>query len=519
MFNGFLLSADGKTNSIAYDGSGSTASKLNGGMRVKGLNRERIISPDVPITDDPADPLSWITQEFADSEAKTARDKRAALRAEGKGEDAINHEISNYCAAAGHPFTSGKAPRNYALIAFADNLHGDMLECQLQVESTYDFALEHGVGDAFLKHLDDSGSYGLRKVATHYRNLANGEESSNRMAGEDGIDWFELQPVIRQTLKTANEVHGSPTWFARMSLIARVHVHRCMTSMYSRHTMPIEFVDHLINIGNDFQRLIFRSDQHATFNTAHLSKTNPYLLKKFLDIIKINDRYVYGLGVLVCCQGFERLNAWLKLNFRMLTHGRENSHEDLLRTRFLMQIAGETGQWPCPFIYKEDRRMRFADEAFDDSAGWTSAKVKPAAKRAKKPKAIGPCRPKCPCCVTEVTAVIQCKQEAADPPHFACYRFYGLICADCKELAAFCRHMFRDAEPWGDVKTYLDSEHAQAELAAARGRVDLAMERQEEGAVQPAAHMPNDDSDDEISDDDDDDSRRASALGIDLDFD
>ena len=84
-------------------------------------------------------------------------------------------------------------------------------------------------------------------------------------------------------------------WVA-LGILARTHMHRCMSSMYSRHTMPIEFVDQLIAMGNDVQRLLFHTCQHATFTTAYWTKVNPQMMKRLLDAIKISEEKCFGLG-------------------------------------------------------------------------------------------------------------------------------------------------------------------------------------------------------------------------------
>ena len=60
---GYLIHFDGKSHSIVYYGGGGAASSLrNGGMRLKGLSKSTILSPDVPVTENPSDLLSWRTK-------------------------------------------------------------------------------------------------------------------------------------------------------------------------------------------------------------------------------------------------------------------------------------------------------------------------------------------------------------------------------------------------------------------------------------------------------------------------
>ena len=62
--------------------------------------------------------------------------------------------------------------------------------------------------------------------------------------GDDVLDWFGLFPRL---LDLVLELAG----YAALGMMARIHMHRCMSSMYSRHTMPKAFIDFLIAMGND----------------------------------------------------------------------------------------------------------------------------------------------------------------------------------------------------------------------------------------------------------------------------
>lgn len=473
---GHLLRADGKSQSGAFDHSFSLASKDEGGQRVKGLRKDRILTPDVPITDNPDDPLSWMTYEYCCAQASKVADFIKTLPA-ALDVDARHKRIAQFCKGTRNMFSAGLPPYRYAMVGFMDNLHCDMLEGEVQCKAYDEFCDQHDGASAFHTLLCASGSYGLKKKGTALINQHSGETDERltkcRLMGDDVLDWFELFPrLLDLVLELAGDDEGSR--YAALGMMARIHMHRCMSSMYSRHTMPTVFIDFLIAMGNDVQRLLFHTVQHATFTTAYWTKVNPSLLKKVIESIKITEHLCFGLGALASCQGFERLHAWLKLMFRLLTHGREGSHASYLLSRFMFQICGEQGDFDVPSNYSPDRRHRFADEDGLDIVTGEKSTSKHNKSASLKPS-VGPQQQsQCSCCTRSCNEVVALAAHPDDPPHFKCYRFStGPICQQCTMLANFIRQACSHGKtPTGEFGGYLSRAESRVALARANGRIE-----------------------------------------------
>ena len=114
---------------------------------------------------------------------------------------------------------------------------------------------------------------------------------------------------------------------------------------------------------------------HATYNTAFMFHTNLYLLKKMMDAgqITLNDvdgvKFCFMLAALCGEQGGERLHAYLKPMWRVLTNDRAGCHRAYMRARLLMQIAREQGPFNVPCDYKKGTctRFYFEDATSDES--------------------------------------------------------------------------------------------------------------------------------------------------------
>ena len=478
---GHLLHADGKSQSGAFDRSFAAAAMENGCLRVHGLSRDNAVRPDVPITDNSEDVFHWMTAESCASQAQAVRDHNATLP-RSLSESARHASVRQFCLDNGNMFSRGEVPFRYALVGFMDNLHSDMLEGELSVKQEDDFCDEHAGADEYHALLINSGSYGLKKKGTALRNAHNGETEGikSRMMGDDVIDHWQLFADICDLMLRLAADNEHSQWTA-LGILARMHMHRCMSSMYSRHTMPVEFIDLLVAMGNDVQRLLFHTVQHATFTTAYWTKVNPQLLKRLRADIQISADKCWGLGSLASCQGFERLHAWLKLMFRLITHGRHGSHHDYLQDRFIFQIAGENGDFDCPSQYRPDRRHRFADEN-----GW-SASNSTHHKRGPTDSSTGD--KQCATCNRKCDSVASLSAHALDPPHFKCYRFSeGEICVVCTRLANFIREACAHGkQPTGDYGAYIATEENRAQQARSHGRVEASFERELRAATEAPA--------------------------------
>ena len=241
---GHLLRADGKSQSGAFDRTFALASKDEGGQRVKGLRKDDILTPDVDITDDPADQLSWMTYEWCCEQAKKVADYAKTIPATVDLKKR-KEKIAKFCKDTRNMFSEGLPPYRYAMVGFMDNLHCDMLEGEVQVKSADDFCDQHDGLGRFHTLLTTSGSYGLVKKGTALMNQHSGETDSmlikSRLMGDDVLDWFDLfAKLVDLLLEIAGDDEGSR--YSALGLLARIHMHRCMSSMYSRHTMPVELL-------------------------------------------------------------------------------------------------------------------------------------------------------------------------------------------------------------------------------------------------------------------------------------
>lgn len=88
--------------------------KKNDCLRVAGLAKDNTIRPDVPITENPDDPLHWMTQEWCEEQAKAARDYAESLPGD-LNETAKHEKVLKYCRGNRNMYSEGKPPYRYAV--------------------------------------------------------------------------------------------------------------------------------------------------------------------------------------------------------------------------------------------------------------------------------------------------------------------------------------------------------------------------------------------------------------------
>ena len=328
-----------------------------------------------------------------------------------------------------------------------------------------------------------------------------GESNVYRLGGEDGIKWLSMRHAVCAALKAPTET--ASVKMRRLGILARMHIHRCMSAIYSRHSAPADYIDYLLAMSNDMRRLLSALNMHATYNTTFIFHTNLYLLKKMRDAGQIGLDPVDGvpfcflLAALCGEQGGERLHAYLKSMWRVLTNGREGCHRSYMRARLLMQIAGEQGPFDVPLDYKKGTRTRFY---FDDITSDESY--------VRDPRKEGKPRPgKCSCCPVDLAAGSGMTiAKATRPKHYIAYGFLGPLCADCFELAEFIYTCTAESKPAGWVRTTLAEEDANRVRDAQQSRVDVNAQRRQTIGKRMALHDDIDtecsSSDDESDDDD-----------------
>ena len=316
--------ADEKTPSECFVRDPSAASKAMGGLRVKGLGRGNVLMPEVPITLGSTDDLSWMTWEWIEKMVAARNEKFAELQAHVPkyAESTLHTKINEFCVDEGHPFTSGELPFKFAEVGFADPLHIDTIEGKVQVDSGDDickqFDVQHEFHDGLCGAHAKKG-FGLSGVGHALKAKEKGEKEGAkfRLAGDDRLDWGEqAYSLLRQAWASVVCADGR-FWFESMALLARIHIHRAMSSLYSRHKMRIEWVGALISMGNDMQRLLYHSGGKAALTAAYITKVNPYLPKLLMEDLRLDDEWVLGLGALAGWQGTERLHAFLKMFFSL----------------------------------------------------------------------------------------------------------------------------------------------------------------------------------------------------------
>ena len=487
----FLVHFDGKTQSICWDSVGAAASQREGGMRVAGLDKRGLIRPDEEIGSYIVDGGLYF-RTLAEC-AELAKEV-AALRAAQADDPALEKKIADHCAAAGHGLTKGTAPYAFMIDGFHGPLHGDMLDATLELEASHDLALQLGQAEPFYSALRATKCYGLKSTAAALANRVAGmlENGTYRLAGGDAIAWGAMLLALNNLLRVLGETDAQR--FARLAVVARVHLHRAASAVYSRHTGPHSSAERLLGMGNDLMRLLFRSGGKATYNTAHVFKTNAFMLRRLARLLRISEHEMFLLGAAAGEQGGEHLHALFKLLFRLLTNGQEGSHHAYMQARYLVQVVGESGPWPCRFDYKPNSVRRF--EFDDDNDGWTLVEARGAQKQRKKraakavsaaaaaaaPTPGGAAAKPLICAVCkekELTAADDAHvlPESSSPAHFRCYGFFSKMCCGCFEVAVFIKELCGGPEPTGWAKAFLETTEGKRIAENARsGVVDEALE-------------------------------------------
>ena len=194
------------------------------------------------------------------------------------------------------------------------------------------------------------------------RNALTGDEpSTSRLAGDDGLDWFlgghewnrALNPVGRET---------DGQRFYRLALASRLWLMRVMYMYQASFELHVDSIDEMIVVGDMLQYLCFHAVLHVTYSFTYITKWNPYALKSIVEDIRTGPRHVFGIGLLASAQGWERLHAFLKHMFPVLTSGRKGCEIKYLQCRNMLHVTSEHKDYrpPGEFSYKpHSSRHRF----------------------------------------------------------------------------------------------------------------------------------------------------------------
>ena len=223
-------------------------------------------------------------------------------------------------------------------------------------------------------------------------------------------------------------------------------------------------------------RLLCRSGGTATYNTAHLFKTNAFMLRRLTRLLRISEHEMFLLGAAAGEQGGEHLHALFKLLFHLLANGQEGSHRVHAGA---LPRAGRRRIWPLTVPLRLQAELGAALRVFefdDDNDGWTLVEARGAQKQRKKraAKAVSAAaaaaaptlggaaaKPlKCAVCKEkELTAADDAHvlPSSSSPAHFRCYGFFSKMCCDCFEVAVFVKELCGGPEPTGRAKAFLET--------------------------------------------------------------
>jgi hypothetical protein len=168
-----------------------------------------------------------------------------------------------------------------------------------------------------------------------------GEFETFRIAGDDCIDYFQqgwrLDDALRLGPPWADP--NNYWWFRRSLLATRARLHRAISAYQVRYTL-------VIALGELYQLARKHSGMAVTYSDVYLTKGNPYMLQRLAPHIGIaapdgsRSTRIFGVAGLVGEQGGERLNAFHKLIYPLLTNGLPGSELKYLEARGALHRAG-----------------------------------------------------------------------------------------------------------------------------------------------------------------------------------
>ena len=201
-----------------------------------------------------------------------------------------------------------------------------------------------------------------KKHVKAYVNKRNGlEPDTSRKAGDDSIDFFvncaKWNDALRP-LPPAAETDEQR--FFRLALAARLYLMRVLFFYSVQFELHVSALDNMIKIGEMVQYVCHHANLHVAYSFVYLTKWNPCAPKLKRPLIMTGPEHVLGLGLVASEQGWERLHAYLKFMFPMLTSGRPGAEEKYLQSRSLLQVTAGDSRYATPFTYKpHSSRHRF----------------------------------------------------------------------------------------------------------------------------------------------------------------
>ena len=381
---------DGKMDSLLYRAArGSASTARCGGIRcdVKKSTllrpRARIVEPDA--ADARPDDWRFHTDDWIGARVREVAAETERLRGLGKLTDSA---INDFCFSKGHAFTQGIAPYLSVRVALWGPLHLDNNLVQRTIEMYNTLAEDM---DAFFK-LDLKSEFSYRRklyaamratgrrLGRHVDGIEaryiGGEHKTFRIAGDDGIDFFQYSFTFDDAVRVAPP-HADARgfwWLQRAALAARARLHRALSAYQVRDSLDIDDVDVMIALGEMYQFVHKHTGLAVTYSDFYLTKGNPYFLKKLSPTLHIADehgvktRRIFGIARLAGEQGGERYNAFHKVEYPMISSGRPGSELQYMESLYVTRLALMSGDFEdtVPLIIKKNQRKRWPEEKEDD---------------------------------------------------------------------------------------------------------------------------------------------------------
>ena len=272
----------------------------------------------------------------------------------------------------------------------------------------------------------------------------------------------------------------------------------------SAFELHVSAVTDMMKIGELAQWVSFHANLHVTYSFVYLTKWNPYALKSQENLIKIGPEHIMGLGLLSSAQGWERLHAYLKFMFPMLTSQREGAELKYLQCRELLHVTSAHKQygvkstnykahqsrhrfdcvcadgvkcvlctlkekWALP---SSDTSTRSDDDADDEGGGGGGAAT--TKKRAGR-RAAQPAGTRCSCGVV-CESLTTARGLSREFPATALMMQIGRLCPSCCEVAEFIDNIGKPT-PTGWPASTINAIGLKAKRISRRDKFDAVAEK------------------------------------------
>ena len=179
-----------------------------------------------------------------------------------------------------------------------------------------------------------------KKHVQAYKNKLTGDEPDvTRKAGEDAIDFFLYVSAWNDAFRPLPpRVETDEQKFYRVALASRAYLMRVLFYYMAQFELHISAIDVMLRVGEMLQYVCFWASLHVTYSFVYLTKWNASALRDQVPLIRVGPEHIMGFGSLASAQGWERLHAFLKFMFPMLTNRHKGAEEKYLQCRSLLQV-------------------------------------------------------------------------------------------------------------------------------------------------------------------------------------